>query len=287
MCPVDKPMVIKSFDRAAIHYEENAILQQTVAGRLLERLDLIKINPGRIVDIGSGTGMTARVLGKKYKLAQVLQIDISGCMLRYSRQREKKFFSRQHHIQADMENIPLRDNSVDLVFSSLTYQWCNNLDKAYSEVCRLLSSNGPFIFTMLGPDTLKELRSCWASVDDDMHVNDFIDMHDVGDALGRAGFHDIVMDVEMITLEYADCIQLMRELKLVGAQNVNTYRQKNLTGKNKIQQVVSAYEQFRRNGALPATYEIVYGLAWKPAIDQARQYAGVSYVPVEKIRRRK
>lgn len=286
MSPLDKPGIIRSFDQAAAHYEKYAILQQTVAGRLLERLNLIKINPCWIVDMGAGTGMTARSLEKKYKSAQVLQIDISGQMLRYSRTREKKFFSRQHYARADMEKIPVGDGTVDLVFSSLAYQWCNDLDQVYSEACRLLTPNGPLVFAMLGPDTLKELRISWAAVDGDMHVNDFIDMHDVGDALARSGFQGIVMDVEHITLEYPDCIQLMRELKQVGAQNVNTSRQKSLTGKYKMQQMITAYEQYRLDDMLPATYEIVYGLAWKPVIARTRPAAGISYVPVEKIKKK-
>lgn len=287
MCPLDKAMLIRSFDRSVEHYEEYAILQKTVAGRLLERLGLIRINPGWIIDMGAGTGMTARMLEKKYKSAQVLQIDISGRMLRHSRQRKKKFFSRQHYVQADLENIPLADGSADLVFSSLAYQWCNDLDASFTEACRVLGPNGPFIFTILGPDTLKELRACWAAVDGSVHVNDFIDMHDAGDALGRAGFQGIVMDVEMITLEYTDCIKLMRELKKVGAQNVNASRLKTLTGKNRMQRVINEYEQFRRDDRLPVTYEIVYGLAWKPAGGQARPHEDVSYVPVDSIGKRK
>ena len=284
---MDKSSVVRNFDRVARHYEKYAILQQTVAGRLLERLDLIRVDPGWIADIGSGTGRAARLLEKKYKSARIMQIDISGLMLANSRAHAKRFFSRQHYVRADMDNMPLCDGSVDLVFSSLAYQWCNNLDRVYPECFRLLKTNAPFIFSMLGPDTLKELRSSWASVDGDVHVNDFVDMHDVGDALARTGFQGVVMDVETITLEYKDCVHLMRELKQVGAQNVNTSRQKTLTGKNKVQQMISAYEQFRKNGMLPATYEIVYGLAWKPATDQSRHAGGVSYVPVETIKKRR
>ena len=285
MSPLDKPGIIRSFDQAAAHYEKYAVLQQTVAGRLLERLDLIKINPGWIVDMGAGTGMTARTLEKKYKSAQVLQIDISGSMLRHSRTLKRKFFSRQHYTRADMEKVPVGDGTVDLVFSSLTYQWCNDLDRVFSESCRMLTANGPLVFAMLGPDTLKELRISWAAVDDDIHVNDF--MHDVGDALFRSGFQGIVMDVENITLEYPDCVQLMRDLKQVGAQNVNTSRQKSLTGINRMQQMITAYEQFRQNDILPATYEVVYGLAWKPEITHTGSAVGVSYVPVEKIKKNK
>jgi len=285
MYTLDKTMITRNFDRASRHYEKYAVLQQTIAGRLLERLDLVRIKPGWVVDMGAGTGITARELEKKFKPAQVLQIDISAAMLRQSSKREKKFFSRQHYVQADIESLPLKDNCIDLVFSSLTYQWCNSLEWVFSEASRLLTANNPLIFATLGPDTLKELRTSWAAVDDAVHVNTFIDMHDVGDALSRAGFQGIVMDVETIILEYTDCAGLMRELKQVGAQNVNTQRQKTLTGKNRLRKLLTAYEHFRRNGELPATYEIVYGLAWKPATAQPRQAGDVVYIPVEKIKK--
>jgi malonyl-CoA O-methyltransferase len=176
---------------------------------------------------------------------------------------------------------------VDLVFSNLTYQWCNDLDRSFAEVKRILRTNGLFLFTTLGPDTLKELRASWAAVDDAVHVNTFFDMHDIGDALVRIGLESAVMDVEIITLNYTDCLHLMRDIKIVGAHNINHARPHALTGKHKMQRMIAAYEIFRRDNVLPATYEIVYGHAWAPAKDHSAKQDAVAYIPVDSLRKKR
>lgn len=284
MPELDKHRIAFNFGRAAKHYEKHAVLQKTVGERLLERLELVRISPELIVDVGAGTGTTARALAGKYKSAKIIQVDLSANMLQTSRSKSRKLFSRQRYICADAEYLPLDSDKIDLVFSSLTYQWCNNLDVAFAETRRILLPHGLFLFATLGPDTLKELRASWLEVDDTSHVNTFYDMHDIGDALIRAGLTGVVMDTENITMTYTDCYALMRDLKNVGALNANTARQKNLTGKNKIRAVASAYEKFRQDDQLPATYEIVYGHAWVPASKREQANAGVSYVPVDKIK---
>jgi len=175
----------------------------------------------------------------------------------------------------DAEDLPLADNSVDLIFSSLTLQWCGELDRAFAEFKRVLKPEGLLMFSSFGPDTLKELRESWRLADmstdernEKMHVNDFIDMHDIGDALLRAGLSDPVMDVENFTLTYSDAYQLMRELKALGAHNVANARRHSLTGKTRLKNMVSEYENFRVDGLLPATYEVVYGHAWGVSDDE-------------------
>jgi malonyl-CoA O-methyltransferase len=261
---INKSKVASSFSKSAQDYAEHAVLQRTVAERLLERLELVSISPRMIVDAGSGPGGAARQLAKRYKGAQVLQFDLSREMLHQSRSQDSRFFSRQQYICGDVENLPLVKNSAELVFSSLMLQWCNDLDAAFTQIKSTLTKQGLFLFATLGPDTLKELRSSWAEVDDDVHVNTFIDMHDVGDALIRAGFVEPVLDVENIIMTYEDCSSLMKDLKTLGANNANDDRSKGLTGKYKIESLESAYEKYRSEGRLPATYEVVYGHAWTP-----------------------
>lgn len=287
MSGLDKHNIAISFGRAASGYEQNAVLQKTVAERLLSRLDLLTIKPGWIADIGSGVGSTSRILADKYKSSRVIQIDLSQLMLLQSKSKARKLFSRQHYCCADAENIPVATNKVDLAFSSLTYQWCNDTDRAFAEVKRILRPNGLFLFATLGPDTLKELRASWATVDDATHINTFFDMHDIGDALVRAGLESVVMDVEIITLNYPDCLRLMHDIKIVGAHNVNESRPKTLTGKQKMQRMITAYEKFRRGGVLPATYEIVYGHAWVPAQDRPAKQNDVAYFPVDSLRKKR
>jgi len=163
---------------------------------------------------------------------------------------------------ADAARLPLRTASVDLVFSNLMLQWCSDPDAVFSECRRVLKPGGLLTYTTFGPDTLLELRRAWSTVDGLTHVNRFIDMHDLGDAMVRAGFAEPVMDVDRCTLTYADAHALMRDLKAIGAHNVNAGRARGLTGKSRLTRMIAAYEAFRRDGRLPATYEIVYGQAW-------------------------
>lgn len=275
------------FNRAADRYDDYAIMQKMVAERLLERLDLVRIQPELVIDIGSGTGHAALKLGERYRRSRILELDISPEMLRVSRRKTTRWFSRRKHIAASAESIPIRSHVAQLVFSSLAYQWCNNLDQAFAEVKRVLAPGGLLMFSTAGPDTLKELRECWSCADSEQHVNRFFDMHDIGDALVRAGMSGVVMDVEMITLSYQDCLQLMRDLKYTGANNASFSRNKNLTGKRKLEQVIQAYEKFRNPEGLPATYEIVYGHAWSDNnIKTAQKNSDLSYFPLEKLKSR-
>jgi len=129
---------------------------------------------------------------------------------------------------------------------------------------RVLAPGGLLMFSTFGPDTLKELRDAFRSVDRYTHVHRFIDMHDVGDALIACGFADPVMDMEILTLTYADVRELMRDLKAIGAHNVTRGRPATLTGKSQLAKVAQNYEAARRDGRLPATFEVIYGHAWKP-----------------------
>jgi malonyl-CoA O-methyltransferase len=158
--------------------------------------------------------------------------------------------------------LPLKSNSVDLIFSNLMLQWCDPPDAVFAEVQRVLKPSGVFIFSSFGPDTLHELRESWVNVDGHTHVNRFIDMHDLGDAMMRSGLAEPVLDVERFTLTYPDAITLMRELKAIGAHNVTQGRRHGLMGKAVLNQVIHNYEIHRRDNVLPASYEVVYGQAW-------------------------
>ncbi len=281
----NKTKIAASFNRAAQVYADHAVLQRTVAERLLERLELVNISPKMIIDVGSGPGGAARQLAKMYKGAQVLQLDLSMEMLSQSRAQDSRFFSKQQYICGDAESLPLVKNSVELFFSSLMLQWCNDLDAVFTQIKSTLTKQGLFLFATLGPDTLKELRSSWAEVDDGVHVNTFIDMHDVGDALIRTGFVEPVMDVEHITLTYEDCFSLMKDLKTLGASNADDDRTRGLTGKNKIKSLESAYEKYRSEGRLPATYEVVYGHAWTPLQETSSDsLPNEAYFPISSLK---
>ena len=257
----EKRLARRSFEQAAQSYDAAAVLQQEVAQRLLERLDLMKLEPARVLDLGCGTGYCIPELMSRYKRADIVALDIARPMLEQARRRGR-WLHRPRCVCGDAERLPFEDESFDLVFSNLMLQWCVDLDVAFAELQRVLRPGGLLLFTSFGPDTLKELRDSWAQVDGDTHVNAFLDMHDVGDALVKTRFADPVMDVERITVTYPDVWKLMRELKQIGAHNVTAGRPRGLTGKSHMQQLVNAYERYRQAEVLPASYEIVNGHAW-------------------------
>ena len=191
-------------------------------------------------------------------------------MLRKAEEKNRDHFLKvlsskttQRFICADMEAIPLAENSVDMVWSNLSLQWCNDLDQVFTQIAKTLTHNGLFIFSTFGPSTLHELRTSLASFSQYSHVNQFIDMHDIGDALIRCGFSDPVLDVDVYTLTYSTFKEIMYDLKQIGARNALQGRAKGMTGKGFLYQLEKLYEVYRADEKLPASYEVVYGHAWK------------------------
>lgn len=264
---LDKRFVRRAFARAAASYDACAVLQTEVRQRLLERLDYVRVQPRQIIDVGSGTGLAAAELARRYRGGRLLQLDLSEGMLRHARRRAPRLRVWRGTLQfaaADAEHLPLADRCCDLVFSNLALQWCNDLEAAAREFRRVLRPGGLLLFTSFGPDTLTELRQCWAKVDGNIHVSSFADMHDVGDALLRAGLVGPVMDAERLTLTYDSLKTLLQDLKGIGAVNATAGRSRGLTGKSRLRALADAYEELRQRGRLPATYEVVYGHAWAP-----------------------
>jgi len=266
---IDKVRVRASFDRAAKTYDAAAVLQAEVRKRMLDRLDLVKISPSVILDAGCGTGHASRALSQRFKQAQLISLDIAMGMLKLTTAQDSKVkrllgMSKQAEVCGDIEQLPLASSTVDLLWSNLAMQWCNDLDAAFSEAHRVMRPEGLLMFSTFGPDTLKELRAAASADPDHVHVSRFIDMHDIGDAIVRAGFTAPVLDVERFTLTYDDVIGVMRDLKAIGAHNAADGRARGLLGKGFLQQLTENYEQCRVDGKLPATFEVVYGHAWKP-----------------------
>jgi malonyl-CoA O-methyltransferase len=266
---LDKRQMRRAFERAAPGYDAAAALQREVCARMLERLSLVRIAPRAILDAGSGTGNALRGLSRRYPRARIIELDLSHSMLRVARDRQPWWRlllpGERSQVCGDIERLPLAPGSIDLVWSNLTLQWSTDLGRSLSECFRVLAPEGLLMFSSFGPDTLKELRLAFAHSDSGVHVNRFVDMHDVGDLLVHGGFSDPVMDAETFTLTYGEVADLMRELKALGAHNVNAGRTRGLSGRRLFSRLCEQYETFRReDGRLPATFEVVYGHAWKP-----------------------
>ncbi len=268
----DARELTRAFDHAADSYDAAAYSQREIAQRMLSRFELLRIAPKRILDIGCATGDATRKLAARFPEADMLAIDLSGRMLAKMRNAApwwKKHlpFLGEHAprcVQADPAALPFKAGICDLIWSNLALYW-RDLEASVREAHRCLAVDGLFMFSSLGPDTLKEWRGAFATVDNCVHVSRFIDMHDVGDALVRAGFTDPVMDMEMLTVNFDSVDAIVRDLAALGARNRFPGRRAGLLGRAAWQRVVAAYERLRVDGKLPVTLEVVYGHAWKPA----------------------
>ncbi|MES9814400.1 MAG: malonyl-ACP O-methyltransferase BioC [Candidatus Thiodiazotropha sp.] len=276
---IDKRQARAAFSRAASHYDEVAELQREIGRRMLQRLTYIRHQPRVVLDVGAGTGEATLALKKHYKKARTIALDFAMPMLHQVRKRGG-WLRRPVCICGDAEQLPLADQSVDMIFSNAVLQWCNDLQGTFSEFLRVLRPNGMLLFSTFGLGTLRELRKSWSHVDGHSHVSPFPDMHDVGDAMVRAGLAEPVVDVDRMRLTYDDVSSLMRDLKTLGAHNVTRNRPRGLTGKGRLRAMYEAYESFRMDGRLPASYEVVYGHAWAP---QQRQIDGATAIPVDQI----
>jgi malonyl-CoA O-methyltransferase len=266
---IDKKQLRRAFSRAAAQYDAAAVLQREVCNRMLEKLDCVKLQPSSILDAGCGTGWGTRQLVQRYPAARMVALDMALGMLELTREqggwwRKLLGGGRQVQVCADIEALPLAAGSMDMVWSNLTLQWCNVLPDALRGLHRVLRKDGLLMFSTFGPDTLHELRSAFSGVDGHSHVNRFFDMHDIGDMLVAAGFGDPVMEMEKLTLTYNDVKGVMQDLRSIGANNATAGRAQGMMGKAAWRRVVENYERFRCDGKLPATFEIIYGHAWKP-----------------------
>jgi malonyl-CoA O-methyltransferase len=272
-----EPSVIrKTVKRYISTYDAYAVLYREIADRLLEQLNLMRIQPSYILDLGAGSGYITPLLKKIYPYAHIIALDWV----------EEVLQGRANSLCAHAAQLPFQNNTIDLVISNAMLPWCENNEAIFSEVQRVLSPNALFLFSTFGPDTLGELRASWAKVDDKPHVHLFFDLHDIGDALLRAGFVDPVMQTEWLTLLYSSMRSLRDDLKNTGSTNILVDRRLTLTGQTRFQLFLEEYDTYRdASGKLPATFEITYGHCWKSAKPLARK--GEVSIPISQIKRAK
>jgi malonyl-CoA O-methyltransferase len=266
----DAAQVRRAFRRAARGDANAAVLEREVERRMLERLEFIRCDPRRILDAGCGAGRGMELLRRRYPKANLLGVDLAPAPASARAtpllERARRLLRRpeRHRLCADFSRLPIRAGSVDMVWSNLALAWAADPMEPLREFHRVLAVDGLLMFSSYGPDTLKELKSAFAAaVPGTRHVHAFVDMHDLGDMLVASGFTAPVMDMEMITLTYADVAALARDLRASGQTCAARDRRRSLTGRGAWQRMLAAYERERRDGRLPATVEVVYGHAWK------------------------
>jgi malonyl-CoA O-methyltransferase len=266
---VDTRQVRRNFSRVAAAYDEAAFLAREVDRRMLERLDYVRIEPARVLDLGCATGASLTALRERYREAQLIGADFAEPMLRAGR-HEKTFLSRllpflkaqsSNFSAADAEALPFRATSFGLIWSNLLLHCLEEPRPALREAHRVLETGGLFMFSTFGPDTLRELANAFG--DNFAHTQRFTDMHDLGDMLIECGFAEPVMDMEVLTLTYASFDDLVSELHAAGDRCAMQGRRKSLVGRDGWQKARAAYAALSHDGRIPATFEVIYGHAWK------------------------
>lgn len=262
----------RRFDRAAAGYEKAARLEAEIGARMLERLDYVRVAPAGVLDAGAGAGRDAQALARRYPKAAVVALDHSGAMLRCAT-ASRGLVDRLRRrgplaVCADVARLPLAPASMDLVWSNLVLHWMPEPAPALREFARVLRPGGLLMFSAYGPDTFVELG--------DARARGFADMHDLGDMLVAGGFADPVMDMERLTMTYADAASFLADLRST-AQAPIALRRAGVRG------LAAKLDALRAGGRLAITFEIVYGHAWKAV--QSRNADGHAVFSAATIKR--
>ncbi|WP_028388076.1 malonyl-ACP O-methyltransferase BioC [Legionella fairfieldensis] len=279
-----KNEICNSFNKCAQGYEQAAKVQKEIGMRLFERLHYLKIAPRYVLDLGCGTGFFTQMLKNLYPKASVIGLDLAHAMLIEA--RKKQGWRRKWPlINGDMTSLPFADSLFDLIFANQVIHWSSSFSSLFGELNRVMNANACLMFSTLGPDTFKELKQTWQTVDDYAHANEFNDMHDIGDFLLAEHFQDPVVDMEVLTAHYPDLRHLVQSLKAQGVRNINQARNKGLTTRLAWQAFESAYRTLcTAEGKYPLTYEVVYGHAWKGEKRRSGKDGTEILIPVSQIK---
>jgi malonyl-CoA O-methyltransferase len=270
----------RRFERSASNFDRADFVHATTRDGLLARIEPLLVEAKTVVDLGSATGAASKLLGKRFPKARVVSVDIAHGMLQKARSR-KSWFQKTSFAQADASALPFANESIDVIFSNQLLPWFSNPDPVFAEVARVLKKGGVFAFATLGPDSLQELSRAWRQIDDEVHVNRFPDMHNLGDGLVNAGLSDPVLDVDRLSITYPDTESLFRDLTAAGARNTLRQRRDSLTGKQRFGAMTAALAANANNGKIMLDLELVFGHCWGagPKMNPANYRIDATQIP--------
>ena len=281
----DRTAALVRLRRASATFDDADAVHTEARARLLARLPLFKLDPRRIVDLGTATGKAVPELADQYPDAQILAIDLCRHMAARTRARCRRL-ERTAAITGDAERLPLRDGSIDLVFANLLLPWCDPAE-VFREAARVLRDGGLLLFTTVGPDTLGEVREAWSEVDDGLHVHGFVDMHDLGDLATRSGLAEPVLDIDRLTVTYPDVDGLVSDLRACGATNVAHGRRSQLTGRSRWNAFRDRMESQRTEAGLSIGVELIFGQTWGTGSAKPRSGSRSVSISVDEVTRRR
>jgi len=255
---IEKKRIARSFSQAASSYDSHASLQRNVADRLLRQLKQ-DASVHRVLDLGSGTGYCTNELYDLYPNAEIVNLDIAEAMLVFASNRHKSKSFKEKSICADAEALPFIGNTFDIIFSSLSIQWCQNYSVLFSELKRVLKPQGKFHISTFGPETLQEVTQAWQKVDSFVHVNHFNTDAFLVNEINNNAFSEVQIEIEPMLTYYQSFEKLARELKSIGARNMNAGQGHGLNGRRKLLRLKQAFEQnFDNKLGIPVTYQVYY-----------------------------
>lgn len=261
MSVFDKQKSRRSFDRAAIRYDEHARLQQKVASTLIEHLEahIKNMQPQSILDLGCGTGQITEAICQQYLAADVVSLDFSQNMLAQTERRLSSSGLSTSAICADAEQLPFQEGAFDLIISSLMLQWSNDLRNTLTKIHDSLAEQGILAFSSLSNGSLKEVKSSWKTVDGGVHSSDFLTLQTFESIAKKSGFSKVTVVPETIVMCYPNVREMLLEMKGIGASNARSERNKGLTGRQRFDAFERAFEAYRLpDGAYPCTWEVTY-----------------------------
>lgn len=277
---IHRRSLLRGYARSAKGYEKEAVLQSAVRGQLQERICFAHLVPEVVLDLGCGVGSAIADLKGLYPDALVVGLDLCPEMLQQANRDQGEFLC------GDFEQLPLQENSVDLVCANLSLHCAVDVEAPFAEVQRVLKPNGLFSFATFGPDSLRELRKAWSEVDSGVHIHRFLDMHDLGDALIRHGFSEPVLDVDQFQLSYKTPLLAMQDLKRIGESNSCQGRRRGLMGKETLNQVLKVCEEQVVQEEFLSSFELVFGQAWgRSDINQTKYMDKEIHIPLSQLKR--
>ncbi len=280
---LDQKNIRRRFELAAQSFDDADFVHAVTREGLLSRLDALLIDAKNVVDLGAATGSTSRALEKRFKGARLICVDFAANMLKNG-QRKKSWLAKTSFAQARAEQLPFANESVDVIFSNMLLPWLDDPAPVFNEVARVLQKGGVFAFATLGPDSLQELSRAWAQVDSGPHVNRFLDMHDLGDALVNSGLGDPVLDIDRLQVNYSDCDDIFADLTAVGGRNALVQRARGLTGKHRFARMKSALQAGAVDGKMTFELELVFGHCWGagPKMDPSNYRIDAQRIPIRR-----
>lgn len=252
---LEKSKIRQSFSAAATRYDGLAGLQRRVGLDLLDGFPLPD-GANRLLDMGCGTGFLTSHLAAEAGVQHLMALDIALPMLATSRQRFPEM--AVDYVCADAEQLPFAEACIDAIYSNLALQWIANLTGLFADCRRVLRPGGELVFATFGPATLWELKQAWAGIDAYAHVNEFYGSDEIGGFLQAAGFEVARVRSGIYRLEYPSVMDLMKELKGIGAHNVNVGRKRRPTTRSQLAGMISRYPGLAETGNITASYEIIF-----------------------------